>query len=136
MHDDTYAVRISASAGGKPAGAITVRVNREAFLPVPDARLWGPDDTFLYDLKAELVRVKNPWPAERSQRPPRFGSQERELYAKAEVNGAAIETVSSYFGMRNVALGPGKVAGQPAILLNGKPLFQHGPLDQGCWPNG
>jgi len=33
-----------------------------------------------------------------------------------------------------VTLGPGKVAGQPAILLNGEPLFQHGPLDQGWWP--
>jgi beta-galactosidase/beta-glucuronidase len=25
---------------------------------------------------------------------------------------------------------------QPAILLNGKPLFEHGPLDQGWWPDG
>src|SRR5438552_12386708 len=39
-------------------------------------------------------------------------------------------------GMRKVTIGPGKVAGQPAILLNGKPLFQHGPLDQGWWPDG
>ena len=135
--DDTYAVRVTASAAGKLVGAITMRVNREAFLPVPDARLWGPGDPFLYDLKAELVRVKNPWPTERTQRPARFGPQERELYAKAEVvDGPALDTVNSYFGMRKVALGPGKVAGQPAILLNGKPIFQHGPLDQGWWPDG
>jgi beta-galactosidase/beta-glucuronidase len=28
------------------------------------------------------------------------------------------------------------VAGQPAILLNGRPIFQHGTLDQGWWPDG
>ena len=134
--DDTYAVRVTASAGGKPVGTLTMRVNREAFLPVPNARLWGPDDPFLYELKAELVRVKNPWPAERTQRPARFGSRESELYANAEVDGAALDTVNSYFGMRKISLGPGKVAGQPAILLNGKPLFEHGPLDQGWWPDG
>jgi len=134
--DDTYAVRVTASAAGKQVAAATMRVNREGFLPVPNARLWGPDDPFLYDLKVELVRVNNVWPAERSQRPPRFGSQERDLYAKAEVVGAALDTAASYFGMRKVMLGPGRVAGQPSILLNGKPVFQHGPLDQGWWPDG
>jgi hypothetical protein len=82
------------------------------------------------------VRVRNPFPADRNQRVPRFGPQERELYAKAQVEGAALDAVTSYFGMRKVTIGPGKVAGQPAILLNGKPLFQHGPLDQGWWPDG
>ncbi len=114
-----------------------LRVNRESFLPVANARLWSPADPFLYDLKAELVRVKNPWPKDaRERRLPRFGTAERDLYAKAEVEGAALDTVTSYFGMRKIALGPGVVGGQPAILLNGKPLFQHGPLDQGWWPDG
>lgn len=132
--DDTYAVRLTASAAGKPVTSVTVRVNRESFLPIANARLWSPSDPFLYDLKAELVRVKNPWPKEPEKRVPRFGAQERDLYAKAEVEGNSLDTVTSYFGMRKVTIGPGKVAGQPAILLNGKPLFQHGPLDQGWWP--
>src|SRR3546814_6092977 len=38
--------------------------------------------------------------------------------------------------MRKVSIGPGRVAGQPAILLNNKPLFQHGTLDRGWWPDG
>src|SRR3546814_6417767 len=38
--------------------------------------------------------------------------------------------------MRKVSIGPGRAAGQPAILLNNKPLFQHGTLDQGWWPDG
>ncbi len=134
--DDTYAVRLTASAAGGQVTTVTMRVNREGFVPVANPRLWSPDDPFLYDLKAELVRVKNPFPADRNQRVPRFGGQERELYAKAEVEGAALDAVTSYFGMRKVSIGPGKVAGQPAILLNGKPLFQHGPLDQGWWPDG
>jgi beta-galactosidase/beta-glucuronidase len=134
--DDIYAVRVTASAAGKPIGTMTMRVNREALLPVPNARLWSPDDPFLYDLKAELVKVKNPWPNDRNQQPPRFGPQEQALYARVEVEGAPLDTVNSYFGMRKVALGPGRVPGQPAILLNGKPLFEHGPLDQGWWPDG
>jgi beta-galactosidase/beta-glucuronidase len=139
--DDTYAVRVTASTRGQTVAATTIRVNREGFLKIPDARLWSPADPFLYDLKAELIRVKNPWPRlsedERpSERRPRFGARERELYAKAEADGAPLDVATSYFGMRKVSLGPGAVAGQPAILLNGQPLFQHGPLDQGWWPDG
>jgi beta-galactosidase/beta-glucuronidase len=139
--DDAYAVRFTASAAGQAVATTAIRVNREGFLKIPNARLWSPSDPFLYDLKAELIRVKNPWPklAEGenvNQRRPRFGATERELYAKAEPDGAPLETITSYFGMRKVSLGPGPVAGQPAILLNGQPLFQHGPLDQGWWPDG
>jgi len=56
--DETYAVRLTSSAGGKQVSAVTMRVNREGFVPVPNARLWSPDDPFLYDLKTELVRAK------------------------------------------------------------------------------
>jgi beta-galactosidase/beta-glucuronidase len=135
--DDTWGVRLTASAAGKTVSTIMMRINREGFVPVPNARLWSPSDPFLYDLKAELVQVKNPWPKEvddRNGRKPRFGSEERGLYLKAEAEGAPLDVITSYFGMRKVTLGPGPVAGQPAILLNGKPLFQHGPLDQGWWP--
>lgn len=141
LADDTYAVRLTASAEGKTVAATIARINREGFLKVPGARLWSPSDPFLYDLKAELIRVKNPWPKlaenERpNERRQRFGERERELYEKAEAEGAPLDVVTSYFGMRKISLGPGPVAGQPAILLNGQPLFQHGPLDQGWWPDG
>src|SRR3546814_2729475 len=58
------------------------------------------------------------------------------VYAKARVDGAPRDSVAAYFAMRKVSIGPGRVAGQPAILLNNKPLFQHGTLDQGWWPDG
>jgi beta-galactosidase/beta-glucuronidase len=134
--DDTYAVRVTASAANSPVATAIMRINREGFLPVANAHLWSQRDPFLYDLKAELVRVKSPWPADRNQRPPQFGDQERALYAKAQVEGAALDSATSYFGMRKVTLGPGKVPGQPSILLNGQPIFLHGPLDQGWWPDG
>src|SRR3546814_4526274 len=38
--------------------------------------------------------------------------------------------------MRKISIGPGKVKGQPAILLNNEPVFQNGTLDQGWWPDG
>lgn len=145
LGDDTYAVRVTAMAQNQTVASTIIRINRAGFLKLPNAHLWSPADPFLYNLKAELIRVKNPWPqppaaaaGERPTQPrrPRFGAEERELYAKAEVEGAALDTVTSYFGMRKVSLGPGTVAGQPAMLLNGQPLFQHGPLDQGWWPDG
>ena len=133
--DDTYAVRVTASGTGSTVTA-TMRVNREGFLPIANARLWSPDDPFLYDLKAELVRVKNPFPADRARRGAQFGAREQDLYKTAEVEGKPVDSASSYFGMRKTSIGPGAVAGQPALLLNGKPVFQHGPLDQGWWPDG
>ncbi|MBL8209567.1 MAG: beta-galactosidase [Bryobacterales bacterium] len=137
--DDTYAVRVTATAQGQTVASTILRVNRETLLPIPNAHLWSPSDPFLYDLKAELVRVKNPWPTptqNANTRTPRFGVGERNLYAKATVEGAPLDTVTSYFGMRKISLGVGSVNGQPVMLLNGKAIFQHGPLDQGWWPDG
>lgn len=45
-----------------------------------------------------------------------------------------LDQVDSYFGMRKIALG--QVDGVTRILLNGKFIFQMGPLDQGFWPEG
>ncbi|WP_206107640.1 glycoside hydrolase family 2 protein [Paludisphaera rhizosphaerae] len=45
------------------------------------------------------------------------------------------DAVGSYFGMRKIALGKDE-AGVLRLMLNNKPLFQYGPLDQGWWPDG
>ena len=45
-----------------------------------------------------------------------------------------VDQVDSYFGMRKIALG--QIDGVTRILLNGKFIFQMGPLDQGFWPEG
>jgi len=45
------------------------------------------------------------------------------------------DTVEGYFGMRKIALGKDE-RGITRMMLNGKPLFHIGPLDQGFWPDG
>ena len=45
------------------------------------------------------------------------------------------DAVTSYFGMRKIALGKDP-QGVTRILLNGQFIFQAGPLDQGFWPDG
>ena len=46
-----------------------------------------------------------------------------------------LDSVTSYFGMRKIALGK-DADGIQRLMLNNKPLFQFGPLDQGFWPDG
>ncbi|GAA2775946.1 glycoside hydrolase family 2 protein [Saccharopolyspora taberi] len=74
---------------------------------VPQPRLWSPSDPHLYDLRVRLL----------------------------DAAGATVDEVTSYAGMRSVAL-VGDDQGRPRIALNGRILFQHGPLDQGYWPDG
>jgi hypothetical protein len=52
-----------------------------------------------------------------------------------EVSLASGDTVKSYFGMRKIELRK-DTAGVNRLFLNGAPLFQIGPLDQGWWPDG
>ncbi len=47
---------------------------------------------------------------------------------------ALVDSVQSYFGMRKIEIG--EVNGVKRMLLNGKFVFEFGPLDQGFWPDG
>ena len=46
-----------------------------------------------------------------------------------------MDEVRSYFGLRKIAVAPDE-RGIPRLMLNGRFVFQHGPLDQGFWPDG
>ena len=48
--------------------------------------------------------------------------------------GKETDRVSGYFGMRKFSRA--MIDGHPALLLNNKPLYMYGPLDQGWWPDG
>jgi beta-galactosidase/beta-glucuronidase len=76
-------------------------------LVIKNLKLWSPDSPYLYNLKVTLK----------------------------DDTGRKIDWVKSYFGMRKISLGKDK-KGITRIMLNNKPQFMYGPLDQGFWPDG
>lgn len=99
-------VKVTAFDGNKAVGTAIGQVGESFQLPVPQAKLWSPDNPFLYDLKVSFVR-----------------------------NGTNVDEVTSYFGMRKISVAKDD-SGFPRLMLNNKRLFQFGPLDQGYWPDG
>ena len=79
---------------------------REVTLHVPDMKLWSPSDPYLYDIEIKVVS-----------------------------DGAIVDCVKGYAVMRKISYARDE-AGHKRMLLNNKPLFQYGPLDQGWWPDG
>ncbi|MBB5353296.1 hypothetical protein HNR46_003551 [Haloferula luteola] len=57
-----------------------------------------------------------------------------EMTVEVSREGKKVDEVGSYFGMRSIE--KAMVDGVPRLLLNGKPYFMFGPLDQGFWPDG
>lgn len=100
------AFRAVALTDGKEVATADAPVGKPLVLKIEKPRLWTPDDPFLYDLKIALLR-----------------------------GGKPLDQVQSYFGMRKIALGKDE-SGATRVMLNGKFLFQLGPLDQGWWPDG
>ncbi len=84
-------------------GATTVRFD----LPVPHARLWSPEDPYLYETTATLGAT-----------------------------GLAEDRVETYFGMRSISVVhlPGTTI--PYVALNGKPVYLQLALDQAYHPTG
>jgi beta-galactosidase/beta-glucuronidase len=128
------AVRLTARAKDKVVATTVIRGNRRATLAIPGARLWSPDDPFLYDLTAELVKVEAPGDGTPRNAPGGMTRAEAEAYASAKVIEAGRDRVESYFGMRKISTGKHPRTAKPAIFLNNKPIFQNGTLDQGWWP--
>ena len=66
---------------------------------------------------------------------PRPWSPDDPFLYDLRVHLASGDSVSSYFGMRTVAVARDSL-GVRRLFLNGQPLFQYGLLDQGWWPDG
>ncbi|WP_225993163.1 LamG-like jellyroll fold domain-containing protein [Actinomadura rudentiformis] len=99
-------VEAIAYAGRREVGRVSGAPGKQLHVPVPRARLWTPDDPYLYTLRVRL----------------REGAR-------------VVDEIGSYFGMRSIAKGPG-TDGKVRMLLNGKPVMHVGTLDQGFWPDG
>ena len=91
-------------------GNVLTSVSEEAGTPivltVPQAQLWSPDSPYLYGLRLTLSE-----------------------------NGETVDSVLGYAAMREISAVRTR-DDHKRLALNGKPLFQYGPLDQGWWPDG
>jgi beta-galactosidase/beta-glucuronidase len=95
-----------AFADGREVGRKSGPGEMELQIPLSKVKLWSPEHPFLYDLKVTLRR-----------------------------GDVCLDSVTSYFAMRKIALGK-DAGGLTRIFLNNQPIFQVGPLDQGFWPDG
>ena len=82
-------------------------IGRDETVKINEEKLWSPENPFLYDVAIALCGE----------------------------NGEIYDAVTSYFGMRKFSVGYDDKA-VPRLLLNNKPYFQNGLLDQGYWPDG
>jgi beta-galactosidase/beta-glucuronidase len=101
--------RVSASVtldGQRIGGEVVGKVGVEFEIPLKGAKLWTPETPTLYSLQLGL---------------PDFD--------------ASPDPVTSYFAMRKISIGKDE-NGITRPMLNGKFVFQMGPLDQGFWPDG
>lgn len=76
------------------------------FIDVDNAHLWSPEDPFLYTLYLDVYN-----------------------------DDVLVDNVESYFGMRKFSVDKDD-KGVPRLMLNNKPYFMRGLLDQGYWPDG
>ncbi len=84
-------------------GATAVRFD----VTVPNARLWSPDDPFLYQVAVTV-----------------------------EGSGIARDSVDTYFGMREISVVNLPGTSIPYVAVNGKPVYLQLALDQAYHPQG
>jgi hypothetical protein len=97
---------VTVTRDGAPAGSSRGPASLPAVVEIDRPQLWSPADPVLYDVDVSLAK-----------------------------EGEEIDAVTSYAGLREIALGKDR-QGFNRLVLNGEPLFQFGPLDQGWWPDG
>ena len=109
-------VRVALLAGGvgydpeRPSSEVLAEASAGAgsavSLPLGDPKLWSPERPYLYGLRFTVLR-----------------------------DGKVIDQVQSYTALRDISVVTDE-AGHKRLGLNGKAVFQYGPLDQGWWPDG
>ena len=80
-------------------------------LNIRNQEQWTPDNPMLYEITVGILKNAE--------------GPEIEYY----------DVTTTYFAVRKISTGKDE-HGVMRLLLNNKPLFQIGPLDQGWWPDG
>ncbi|MCI0699452.1 MAG: beta-galactosidase, partial [Planctomycetia bacterium] len=99
-------VWVYVGSGGKKVAEKAGTIGEVISVPIPNPQAWTPDKPHLYELVVELTAPGNP-----------------------------LDHVESYFAFRKISAAKDD-KGVMRLMLNNKPLFQIGPLDQGWWPDG
>lgn len=99
-------VEVSLIEAGNVIASFKAQPNKPTPVKIPDPKAWSPDSPFLYEVSVKLFQGKK-----------------------------LIEEVKSYAAYRDIRMAKSS-DGHQRMFLNGKPLFQYGPLDQGWWPDG
>jgi hypothetical protein len=97
---------VARNVTGGIVGQVTGTAGTRLTLPVRNPKLWSPDDPYLYTLEVSLLS-----------------------------GNTALDTVGSYFGLREIGKKKG-ADGKLRIALNNEILFNMSTLDQGFWPDG
>ncbi|RLS58879.1 MAG: beta-galactosidase, partial [Planctomycetota bacterium] len=96
------------------AEGVTDRGTVTLDIPLKEPKLWSPEQPHLYGLRVSRVV---------------------DVIEGRKVGEFASDTITSYFGIRKIAMQKDD-KGVNRLFLNNKPVFQFGPLDQGWWPDG
>jgi len=101
-----YTVEASVPDSSGKRSRASAPLGEKLVVPIKNARLWSPEQPYLYDLEITL-----------------------------KLGNRTLDRVQSYVGMRKISLGK-DAKGFTRLMLNNQPYFQFGPLDQGFWPDG
>jgi beta-galactosidase/beta-glucuronidase len=105
-HKDGLEVEVNLLDAGQKVAGSRAKANQAIPLTITSPKIWSPESPFLYEVSIKLFE----------------GTK-------------LIEEVKSYAAFRDVRMGKSS-DGFQRIFLNGNPVFQYGPLDQGWWPDG
>lgn len=106
---DNNTIEVTASENGLIISKTKIPITKNtqsSVITIPNAKLWSPDNPFLYDLSVKILEGKKP-----------------------------IDEIKSYFGMRKINIQKDN-KGADRIFLNNMYTYNLGTLDQGFWPEG
>jgi beta-galactosidase/beta-glucuronidase len=116
MEADSETVTLAVMENGKTVASGTGAAGSPITIKMPsDAAHWCPRSPFLYNLSATLGSVDS---------------------AVEGFPSEAVDIVTVYFGYRKVSVGINPETKLYSVMLNNKPFYQLGTLDQGWFPDG